>query len=84
MSVGVAPCAISYNTVISACAKCGEGDQVRDGGVETLRSPFFVAFSLSPCIFFSCFCLFLLLFLLVFVRRKIIMTRESVVRRTVM
>lgn len=26
---GVSPELITYNTVISACAKCGEGDQVR-------------------------------------------------------
>lgn len=26
---GVEPVVISYNTVISACGKCGEGDQVR-------------------------------------------------------
>lgn len=40
---GMAPCVISYNTAISACAKCGKGDdEVREKIVSGQAFLFFV------------------------------------------
>lgn len=36
---GLTPCVISYNTAISACAKSGKGEEVRENNKEESRGP---------------------------------------------